>query len=1172
MKKSYLVLISSMALLGASAVAYTAAPTESQSAIETKDAEQNMATGITPVGKPMRAPGSSYTLPFSITPTQEQFEECTIVNVTDGTSTWIFENNNFRYKWDSSNPGDDYLYLPTLEMPAGPVKVQWDNYTGGFDEAYKVYLSSGSEVDTANPGVLLYDSGHFQSPNTYNTIEVSHNVETAGSYRLVFYCYSKADMFELKIRNISIAAIDNQLPKAPEITSIDFDSMDGSITVTAPSQNISDEALSGDVTLYVNIDDEAVAGSPFTLAPGQAKVIENLHLTNTTHTVTAKSKITINGSDKYSDEVSQNFRVTKKIQIPMPLPAFIEPDADEFAVCTVINSNDDSNKFVYNNTVKFNEVPISAFQYSSSYMYPADDWVILPAMIADVKGAYKVDFNLATQYYNENVDVYVADAPTAEAMLATEPIKTFRNYQSPNSWSSQTARFGHDAGNFYIGFHVTSEKNMGFVYISDITVSKEDDRIPDVPSFTTEFDGSEGTIAVTLPSNTLGGTPIAASTVNAVLKIDGEVYGQTITGAPGQTINVEANLERGKHTISVYANYTIDGTTLTSETISSDILITRPSSFFYTLPMTMAFNAADFKDLLVIDVNDDGKTWTCENDVAKYSYSSSNNGDDWMITLPVQFSDANKTYKVSIEAKTQGSDEEKFAIYLGTSRTPEGMTQEILKADPIKNPNDYITLENTFTVPAAGTYYIGIHDYSDKYKYNLYLKNMVIEEAAAETVPGLATDLILTPDQTGALNATVSFKMPSVDKSGNNLPADQQLTATVAGSAETKTVTGTPGEQVSCTLGCAQGNQTFSVTVANADGSGQAATVSGYCGLDTPMTPKFTDAYVSEDGYGVILKWDPVTEGIHGGALNLPAMMYRISEYDYDDMDWYAVEHLAETEYEYRVDEGTSQQFYTLGLEAYNSASTNSGIYSLEVACGKPYETPVEETFANGQIHYQTLYSLSTQAPVDRPSWSIAAPGSVIAGAALEGGQQAMIGRTTKVNANSQLMFPLIATTNATAATFSIDVYVGDFTPSMSIFANTYGLEEAVLLGNIDTTEIGWHTYTFALPAELLNRPWVQVGISMVFANINDTAIIKGYKMTAEISDSVEDITDGNIRVAATEGAICISGAQGRKVAVADIAGKRIFAGEGTDNMRIAATAGVHIVNIDGKAYKLIVR
>ncbi len=41
---------------------------------------------------------------------------------------------------------------------------------------------------------------------------------------------------------------------------------------------------------------------------------------------------------------------------------------------------------------------------------------------------------------------------------------------------------------------------------------------------------------------------------------------------------------------------------------------------------------------------------------------------------------------------------------------------------------------------------------------------------------------------------------------------------------------------------------------------------------------------------------------------------------------------------------------------------------------------------------------------------------------------------------------------------------------------------------------------------------------------------------------------------------------------VADTTGKVIFSGKGTANMTIPAMAGVNIVNIDGKVYKVIVR
>lgn len=1181
MKKSYLMLLSSLALLGATAVAYkTATPNESQLASEPA-AQKNMAAPIARVSSPQREVPDVYSIPFSFTPTQEQYDQCTIVNLTPISKTWVYDSQEkqFKYSWDSNHPADDWLITPGIQMGIGSYSFTWYDKTGGsYDEHYKVYITNGTDVTAEDfTAEEIYDSGEFRASQPTQR-EATFVIATPGIYHVALFACSRADQLSFNIWDLNITLNDPRIPSAPEITSIDFTGTNGSITVTAPTMNVVEEPIEGTMQMTVTIDNEPVEGSPFTVTPGQEVTINNLTLTNTNHEVAAQVALTIDDTTLESSVVSQTFRVTKLIEIPMPLPAYILPDEDEASVCTFINNNTTTWKF--NNTATISDAPISAFQYVYTYAENADNWVILPAMIADETGVYKLDFKLASAYNEEDIEVYVGNAPTAEAMLATEPILERHNFKTGNQWTDQSVRFGHDAGNFYIGFHASSPSGRGFIYITEIHVIKDDARIPNPPTFNEiNFDGSDGAISFTLPATTLANAPIAASTtINAHLSIDGTPYEGTLSGAPGQQITVNlTDMPRGNHNASVYATYTAsDGTILTSESTSQDFIVTRPSSFYYSLPFTMPFDQESFEDLLIINNNNDAKTWQCTNGVAHYQYNSAMPADDWMMTLPVDIPDASKTYKVSIQVMTSGYDES-FAIYLGSERTIEGMTNKILEFSG-KSQSDYNTISDEFSVPAAGRYYVGIHCFSAKDMYNLYVKNMVIEEQTPETVPGQATDIVITPDPTGALTATVAFNMPVNDKSGNALPADQQLTATVTAVTPSRsdnpaTVTGTPGQAVSVEMPTINGDQQFNIVVGNSDGNGPQASQSAYCGLDTPITPNFTDAYLSEDGRGVILKWNPVTAGVHGGALNMPAMMYRISEYDYEDEDWYAVDHIAETEYEYRVGQNTPQQFYTLGLEAYNSPSTNGTIRSIDVSCGKPYETPVNETFQNGEFYYETVYAQSTMSPNDAPSWTLNAPGGYVTDAALPSGEYALICMTTKWTADSQLKLPLISTENALDATFTLEVFTGSLAPKYTVFVNTYGSEEPIILGTIEnTTDNAWGIYSFSLPEEMLGRPWVQVGIQVNFTNVNQYALIRNYQMTADLQDGVAELLTGNVRVFAADGAICIAGAEGQRVNVADISGKRIYSGEGTANMRIAAPAGVNIVTIGSKAYKIVVR
>ena len=477
------------------------------------------------------------------------------------------------------------------------------------------------------------------------------------------------------------------------------------------------------------------------------------------------------------------------------------------------------------------------------------------------------------------------------------------------------------------------------------------------------------------------------------------------------------------------------------------------------------------------------------------------------------------------------------------------MTQCILDVPELKSSNT-VNKTNDFTVPAAGRYYVGIHAKSAADRYNLFIQSLTIAQATSEDSPDMVNNLTAMPDQTGALSATVEFDMPLTKRSEQQLDPAEDLTATITTPAETKTVTGKPGAHISTTVAAVNGVNNITVSVANAAGSSEIVEVSARCGLDTPKAPKLTKADLSEDGLGVLLEWEPVTEGINGGVVNPSAMMYRVSEWDEDDQDWYAVEHLAGTSYEYRVSAGTPLDFVKLSLEAYNSTSTNSSRTSITALAGEPKTLDVEENFTGGQLDQPVTYILSTSTTA--PTWSLELPGNVFEAAALEGGQKVLVGKTTANSGDSGIVLPIFATTNAEfGVTFTIDAYMTEnTTPTIAVYARTFGTERQ-LVGNLERQSDGWATYSFALPADLLNRPWVEI---MIYSNFihgsADYALIKSYSVKANPDTGAEDMN----------------------MTVADTTGKVTFSGKGAASMSIPAMAGVNIVNIDGKVYKVIVR
>ena len=163
-------------------------------------------------------------------------------------------------------------------------------------------------------------------------------------------------------------------------------------------------------------------------------------------------------------------------------------------------------------------------------------------------------------------------------------------------------------------------------------------------------------------------------------------------------------------------------------------------SVIETLPYVNTFDdAADQKHFKIIDANEDGRTWNWYSGMARYTYSSTNQGDDWLVSPAIKLQ-AGKKYHFSIAAHAQqASYPERIEVKAAQENTAEALAAgtEVLPSTDVTTPG-FVTYENNeFTVAESGYYYIGVHAISDADKYYLYVDDFVLE-AAPITAPYVA--------------------------------------------------------------------------------------------------------------------------------------------------------------------------------------------------------------------------------------------------------------------------------------------------------------------------------------------------------------------------------------------------------------------------------------------------
>lgn len=382
-------------------------------------------------------------------------------------------------------------------------------------------------------------------------------------------------------------------------------------------------------------------------------------------------------------------------------------------------------------------------------------------------------------------------------------------------------------------------------------------------------------------------------------------------------------------------------------------------------PYTNAFGKNDNFDLMtVIDANNDGSTWELYSysdgtGYARYRYNTKNAADDWLLTPPLKL-EAGKEYIVSFEAANyQSKYAEKIEVKYGAGSDPTQYTGVLLAPTELQGAA-YTTYTNSIVPTTDGNIKIGFHCISNAYKMYLMLRNITVSEGSAVAAPDSATAIAAVPGEKGALEATVSFTLPSKTINNSDLTAISRVdilrNGEVVGSVSDNL---TPGKEASYTdKGATNGKNTYSVRVYNAAGGGRYSNeTSTFVGIDKPSVLTVDSIKIVDEADSIKLSWAPVTTGANGGYVNPDEMWYLIYEDQKAESGSYVLVKIdsvkAKTTYSvaYSTNEG-DQKLVNYCIAAKNEKGQSNTIRTSDIVCGKPYALPFHETFPNGKKTY----------------------------------------------------------------------------------------------------------------------------------------------------------------------------------------------------------------------------
>ncbi len=388
----------------------------------------------------------------------------------------------------------------------------------------------------------------------------------------------------------------------------------------------------------------------------------------------------------------------------------------------------------------------------------------------------------------------------------------------------------------------------------------------------------------------------------------------------------------------------------------------------YSTPMTMALDGDDVADKfaqhIVFDANDNGKTWVLYSGKVCYRYHSSDPADDWLFSPAVNL-EAGKiyTFKTTVYAS---SYTERLEVKAGMGTAPADMTTEIIAPTEITGSSSEPSELTAIIKPTvSGRHNIGFHAVSDPDMNSLTLVSYEIGAAMDAAAPDVCSNILITPDASGALKAAVQFTAPKTDLSGNALSGNVSVKV-LRGETEIKTFTGKPGMSYSFSDEVPLADTyTYTFIASNQAGdAGMPVSASAFIGPKTPASVSSAELRLTGENT-LELTWEPVTTDVDGNPLpagnvvkyNVYSVVRTSSGLALDEK--LTAEPVEGTTFTCTADLPEEQDFYYLAIQSVNG-TVPGGAFAASTIVGTPYDMPVVYTDEASLDSYFLYYGGTT--------------------------------------------------------------------------------------------------------------------------------------------------------------------------------------------------------------------
>lgn len=203
---------------------------------------------------------------------------------------------------------------------------------------------------------------------------------------------------------------------------------------------------------------------------------------------------------------------------------------------------------------------------------------------------------------------------------------------------------------------------------------------------------------------------------------------------------------------------------------------------------------------------------------------------------------------------------------------------------------------------------------------------------ADPTLPGVP-EFVGCSFEKGSLSGSVSFRLPTTTDGGDALPASINWIAWLDNN-EYSTGTAAPGATVTVDFSdLEEGRHIFAMSAETAGKEGLRGRQAIFIGPDRPKAP--ADVTLSADGN---LTWQPVTEGVSGGYIDLPALRYHIQDNAGNEL---AV--TTSTSWTTTLPADAAMKAYRFGVTAeYDETEVSATSWSNLIVAGRPFQLPAQ--------------------------------------------------------------------------------------------------------------------------------------------------------------------------------------------------------------------------------------